>query len=112
MDPERGTASVHPGPVGGFGDVRGVSIHTVMNGAGWPVSIRMASVVVAMRARHTGAETAEHDSQNRYPVHGPDQWFCTQRARRALGRNGSRLYVGVWYPLLSLHWDDPLIRVT
>ena len=81
MDPERGTASVHPGPVGGFGDVRGVSLHTVMNGARWPVAIRMASVVVAMRTRHTSTETAEHYRQNRYPVHGPDQRFCTQCAR-------------------------------
>ena len=81
MDPERGTASVHPGPVGAFGDVRGVSIHTVMNGAGWPMSIRMASVVVAMRTRHTSTETAEHYRQNRYPVHGLDQRFCTQCAR-------------------------------
>ena len=53
----------------------------MMNGARRPMPIRMASVVVAMRARHTGAETAEHDSQNRYPVHGPDQRFCTQCAR-------------------------------
>ena len=81
MDPERGTASVHPGPVGAFGDVRGVSIHTVMNGAGWPVSIRMASVVVAMRPRYTSTKAAEHDSQNRDPVHGLDQRFCTQCAR-------------------------------
>ena len=81
MDPERGTASVHPGPVGDFGDVRGVSLRTVMNGARWPVSIRMASVVVAMRPRHTGTKSAEHDSQNRYPVHGLDQRFCTQCAR-------------------------------
>jgi hypothetical protein len=81
MDPERGTASVHPGPVGVGGDLRGVSIRMVMNGARRPMSIRMISVVVAMRPRHTGAETAEHDSQNRYPVHGSDQRFCTQCAR-------------------------------
>jgi len=56
-------------------------MRTVMNGAGWPVAIRMASVVVAMRPRHTSTETAEHYSQNRYPVHGSDQRFCTQYAR-------------------------------
>ena len=56
-------------------------MRSVMNGAGWPVSIRMASVVVAMRPRHTGTKSAEHDSQNRYPVHGLDQRFCTQCAR-------------------------------
>jgi len=56
-------------------------MRTVMNGAGWPVAIRMASVVVVMRPRHTSAETTEHYSQNRYPVHGPDQRFCTQCAR-------------------------------
>ena len=54
---------------------------SVMNGAGWPMSIRMASVVVAMRTRHTSTETAEHYSQNRYTVHGSDQRFCTQCAR-------------------------------
>ena len=56
-------------------------MRSVMNGAGWPMSIRMASVVVAMRTRHTSTETAEHYRQNRYPVHGPDQGFCTQCAR-------------------------------
>ena len=56
-------------------------MRSVMNGAGWPMSIRMASVVVAMRPRHTGADAAEHDSQNRYAVHGSDQRFCTQCAR-------------------------------
>src|SRR5215469_16629114 len=98
MDPERGTASVHPGPAGVGGDVRRVRIRTVMNGASRPMPIRMASVVVAMRTRHTSTETAEHYGQNRYPVHGLDQRFCTQCARWALGRSGSRLYVGVWYP--------------
>ena len=81
MDPERGRASVHPGPVGGFADVRGVRLRTVMNGARRPMSIRMTSVVVAMRPRHTSADATEHDSQNRDPVHGSDQRFCTQCAR-------------------------------
>ena len=54
---------------------------TVMNGARRPMAIRMTSVMMAMRTRHTSTETAEHDSQDRYPVHGSDQRFCTQCAR-------------------------------
>ena len=86
--------------------------HGVVNGVCRPVAIRMTGVVVGMRPSHSGTEATEHDSQNRYPVHRADQRFCTKCARRAPERSGSRLYIDVWYPLLSLHRDDPLIRVT
>ena len=74
--------------------------------------MHIAGAVVAQCPGRADAEAAEHDSQNCYTVHRPDQRFCTQCARGALERGGSGLYIDVWYPLLSLHRDDPLIRVT